>query len=163
MGFGESRQINISFTNKSSSNVIDDEDDIAALMDALQFSGGSGYTIDVQDGTVTVTVTDNNVLLRVDATLEETTNFHANTEGDGFVLIGVQGQLNVQVFPVQGLSYTGEDLALVYPYYGDEELPEGVTIQYTQDQTDEASWSENIPTGKNADQYTVYWLSLIHI
>lgn len=157
VGFGESRQINISFTNKSSSNVIDDEDDIAALMDALQFSGGSGYTIDVQDGTVTVTVTDNNVLLRVDATLEETTNFHANTEGDGFVLIGVQGQLNVQVFPVQGLSYTGEDLALVYPYYGDEELPEGVTIQYTQDQTDEASWSENIPTGKNADQYTVYW------
>ena len=51
--------------------------------------------------------------------------------------------------PLLGLIYNGEDLALVA-----EPTYDGGTLEYSLDGT---NWSEEIPTGKNADTYEVYY------
>ncbi|MBM6919302.1 S-layer homology domain-containing protein [Intestinimonas butyriciproducens] len=158
VGFGDSKQITVTFTNESSNSQITDEDDLAGLMDALCFSSNdsSGYEIQVVNGTVTVTAKSSTVLQNIRVTLETVRNFQSDPTGDSFVLIGVQGQLDVQVFPVHNLHYTGAPQELVYAS-GTDNLPDGVTVQYTLNSGDDSSWSETIPTQTDADTYTVYW------
>ena len=147
----------LTFTNQSAGGrtISKGTGDYTTLSQAVQ------YTFDPQNGLVLTssndraagefTVNVSNQMVQVTVNVPETANFMSAT-ASFTVQASSSGSLQVTL-PFAKLTYNNSAQQLLS---GEPNLPEGVTIQYSQNGQD---WTDDISeiTGTNAGSYTVYW------